>query len=169
MTHKAFVPGTYVVGSQPILEKDKTGQMVHKMDAAPSLFLANGKPHGAHLLKLVPAWQPGHQIGVVSHFRNEAARRRAGGDMRKAEKQDLVQVPMFRGISCALASSLRAASKRNRKRSLMDRIKAMIQEGKAVAGPDANVTAEVSLDGNTPDSGVRSIEISKEGIHVSQA
>lgn len=169
MTHKAFVPGTYVVGSQPILEKDKTGRMVQKVDAASPLFLANGKPHGSHLLRLVPAWQPGQQLGVVSHFRNEAARRRCGGDMSKADKKDLVQVPVFRGISCALASDLRAAAKRQRKKSLIERIKAMIQEGKGVAGPDAKVTAEVSLDDNAEDTGARAFTLDKEGVHVSQA
>lgn len=125
--HKQFLPGSFVLGSQPVLDKDKLGRTISKMEAKPTLMLANGHVHGSSLLKLVPAWTPGQTLGTVSHWRNEAARRRADGDMTKADKKDLVQVPMYRGISARFANELRAESKREKKRQMWARIKQQIE------------------------------------------
>jgi hypothetical protein len=139
MSHrKGALPETYVLGSRPILideeietptgEKIKTGGKVQKIDVLPPLFTAAGRPVGRSALRLSPAWEMPQPMGVVSHWINEAARRRCHGDMALAEKKELVQVPIFKGVSMRFANEQRYhARKAEIKRSIMAQVKAAIE------------------------------------------
>lgn len=124
---KMSLPETYVVGAHPVL--DKLGQ--HVTGIQKPLFTAAGRPVGTNPIRGNYVWEGGQVVGVISHWRSEAARRRCGNDMRKAEKKELIQVPIFRGIQGVLVSGLRQQARRAKKRSMMDRIKAAIQSRKS--------------------------------------
>lgn len=127
--HKFAVPGTYVLGSSPML--DAKGHRVVGIDHP--LHLANGKPHGTNIILASELWNKGQVLGVVSHWANEAARRRNGGDMTKAKASELVQVPHYRGVSCELARMYRFENRKEHRKSVLQRVKeAALKRIKAV-------------------------------------
>lgn len=135
--HKYAVPSVYVVGSSPML--DAKGHRV--VGIREPLKTAGGKPVGSSLILATELWNEGKVLGVVSHWRNAAARRRAEGDMTKAKPNELVQVPVYRGIPASLASVYRADNRREQRKSMVERIKASIQARMAGKPKEAHVEA----------------------------
>lgn len=124
MTQINTQPLTVVIGSAPLVD----GQGVQKIGYREPLKRGDGRYVGTRALRPVPLFTEGRKSGLAIHFCNEAARRRAGGDIRKAPPNDTVLVPIYAGLNGRLANELRADVRRDRRRSLKQRVKRMIKE-----------------------------------------
>ena len=127
-------PATAIIGSSP--QRDKLGMPV--MGIIEPLKKADGKFVGDKPLLARPLFNNPKPLGTVSHWVNEAAKRRAGGDMTKALPSELVQVPLYRGTSARFYNELRADHRKQQKRSLMQRIRAEIASRMATQAEGAS-------------------------------
>ena len=121
-----FQPETYVIGSSPQLDR----KHAPVIGVRQPLKKADGRFVGSKPILATPLFNEGKILGYRSHWINEAARRRNDGDMTKAKPSELVQVPVFRGIPARLANEIRTHQRRERKKSLISRIRAQIADRK---------------------------------------
>jgi len=140
-------PETYVLGSRP--KTDAKGERV--IGIRQPLKTAAGKFVGENPILATPLFEDVQPMGEIVHWRSEAARRRWAGDFKaafadpaKKGKNDLVIVPIYRGVAARYANEQRADIRReNRKRqraTLMEMFRAKMQElkdGKAAGEPQA--------------------------------
>lgn len=142
--HKMAVPGTYVVGSS--LKVNHLGQPVIGLEMP--LRTADGTLVGHKPPRREPMWNRGKILGYVSHFKNAAAKRRAGGDPAKALPRELVQVPIYRGMPASLANDLRAGQRAIQRKSVLEQVRKALElrrEGDAAGAEEALVTEPEAL------------------------
>lgn len=132
-------PETYILHSGPIT--DRHGKPV--MGIRQPLKTAAGKFVGTNTILMTPTFREVKPMGEIVHWRNEAARRRWNGDYKAAHadkegykekgrvvygRQDLVVVPLFRGISARQANEFRAINRKEARERERQTIMARIRE-----------------------------------------
>lgn len=123
-------PETYVLRSRPTF--DKHGERV--MGLRQPLKTAAGKFVGEKIILAGPMFDKVEPMGEVAHWRNEAARRRwkddykaAYADPEKKGKNDLVIVPIFRGVAMRYANEVRADVRREQRRRQRETLREMFK------------------------------------------
>ncbi len=124
---KFAVPGTYIVGSSPQLDAKGDAIVGVKMP----LMTAAGKPVGSRVIRATPLFNMPNPLGTQPHWRTEAARRRWNGDFEAAYKDpkgknDIIVVPLYRGVAARIANQFRGQQRRARRKSILAQIKERI-------------------------------------------
>lgn len=127
--HKAFVPGVYIVGSQPKAGPDpefkggpaENAPIVHLKGFRAPLQTGSGRPVGHRSLRPEPLFEGSRVVGIQQHFINEAAKRECGGDIRKASPSQIVIVPLLKGLNSRHANKMRAVARRQASRATFSR------------------------------------------------
>lgn len=117
-----IVPATAIVNCKPKL--DILGNAITGIQEP--LKRADGKFVGTKPLLARPLFDMPAPLDFVSHWINSAAKARCGGDMSKAKKSELVQVPVYRGTSARFMNEVRGRQRRRQHLSLVQKIKAEI-------------------------------------------
>jgi hypothetical protein len=111
---------------------DKYGERV--MGIRQPLKTAAGKFIGEKIILATPMFDEVKPMGEISHWRSEAARRRWKGDLKaayndpeKKGKNDIVVVPIYRGVAMRIANEIRADIRREERRRRRETIRELLK------------------------------------------
>ena len=99
--------------------------VIHLEGFPEPLHTAAGRPVGSNMIRKVPLFQGAKQVGVLTHWINEAAKHRNGGDFKKAKPAEVVVVPLLRGTPASIATRIRGIGRKRQRQSLLERMKIM--------------------------------------------
>lgn len=98
------------------------------------LKTAAGKFIGENVILATPLFEEVKPMGEIAHWRSEAARRRWNGDFKaayadpeKKGKNDLVIVPIYRGVAARYANEQRADIRRENRRRQRETLREMFK------------------------------------------
>jgi len=138
--HRACLPSTVVIGASPVTDYNPKTQRVEVVVAENTMKVAG---HGdiPYVKAGEPIWRKPKPMKIVMHFKNEAARRRCGGNMAATTPKDVNLVPIYAGCSARLAGEIKYGMRR------ADRIERARRAGLSMVGRLADA---IGLGGTIP-------------------